>query len=116
MLEAGIALALLGLLGAVGLALAVAPETLLVAGFWIAAGGLAFGVPTGLVYHVALRRALLGAGCLPPRWWWQPTALHDAIPPADRWRVLGWCGAGAAGFAVSVVGCLAAAIGAVRIG
>lgn len=116
MLEAGIALALLLLLGAVGLVLSVAPETLLVTGFWIAAGGLAFGVPTGLVYHLALRHALLDAGCLPHRWWWQPTALHDSIPPAERWRVLGWCGAGAAGFAVSVAGCVVAAIGAIRIG
>lgn len=115
MLEAGIALALLLLLGAAGLALAVAPETLLVAGFWIVAGGLAFGVPTGLLYHLALRRALLRAGCLPPRWWWQPTSLHGAIPTAERRWVLGWCGAGAAGFAISVLGCVAVAIGAVRI-
>ncbi len=115
MLEAGIALALLLLLGAAGLVLAVAPETLLVTGFWIAAGGLAFGVPTGLLYHLALRRALLRAGCLPSRWWWQPTALHDAIPKPERRWVLGWCGAGAAGFVVSVAGCVVVAIGAVRL-
>ncbi len=115
MVEAGIAVALLMLLGAAGIVLGLAPETLLVTGFWIAAGGLAFGVPTGLLYHLALRRALLRAGCLPDRWWWQPTALHDAIPIADRWWVLGWCGAGAVGFAVSVIGCVVVAIGAVRI-
>jgi len=114
-LEAGIALALLLLLGAAGLVVSVAPETLLVTGFWIAAAGLAFGVPTGFVYHLALRRTLLRAGCLPPRWWWQPTALHDAIPKHERRWVLGWCSAGAAGFAVSVLGCIAVAIGAVRL-
>jgi hypothetical protein len=114
-LETGIAVGCLALLAAIGVALSVAPESLLIAGVWLVAGGLAFGVPTGLVYHVALRRALLGAGCLPARWWWQPTALHPAIPPGARRWVLGWCGAGAAGFAVSVVGCIVVAIGAVRI-
>ena len=115
MLETAIAVGCLALLASIGVALSVAPESLLVAGFWLVAGGLAFGVPTGFVYHVALRRALLGAGCLPARWWWQPTALHAAIPPSERLWVLGWCGAGAAGFAVSVLGCVVVAIGAVRI-
>ena len=84
MAEIGIAVVLLAALGALAVALAVAPATLLVAGVWLVASGLAFGVPTGLLYHVALRRSLLAAGRLPARWWWSPTALHDAIPDADR--------------------------------
>ena len=67
-----IAVAILGALGVLAALLAVAPATLLVAGFWIAVAGLAFGVPTGAVYHVALRNALLGAERLPARWWLQP--------------------------------------------
>jgi hypothetical protein len=114
MLEAGIALALLITLSAAGLALAVSPPAVVVWGFWVVGAGLAFGVPTGLVYHVALRRALLEAGRLPARWWLQPTALHGALPEAARARVLGWCAAGALGFVVTVAGCVLVAIGAVR--
>lgn len=115
MLEAGIALALLAALCAGGAALLAAPDALLVGGAWLTAAGLAFGVPTGLVYHLALRRALLGAGVLPARWWLHPTALHDAIPAPARRRVLAWCGAGAAGFLVTVLGCVLVALAAFRV-
>jgi len=89
-------------------------ETVLLGGLWLVAGGLAFGVPTGLGYHVALRRSLLRIGALPARWWLQPTSLHGLIPDADRRHVLGWCYAGAAGFFVTIAGCAAVAIGAWR--
>jgi hypothetical protein len=112
--EIGIALLLLLALGGLATALAVAPATLLIAGFWTTAAGLALGVPTGALYHVALRRSLLGVARLPERWWWNPTALHDAIPAGDRLRVLAWCYAGAAGFAVSVLGCALVALAAWR--
>jgi hypothetical protein len=113
-LEAWIALGLLAALAGCAGALAVAPDVLLLAGFWIAAAGLAFGVPTGFVYHLALRRALRAAGRLPARWWLRPTALHGDLPPARRRHVLAWCGAGAAGFAFSLLGCALVAIGALR--
>lgn len=115
MLEAGIALALLVALGAGGAAFVAAPDALLVGGAWLSAAGLAFGLPTGLVYHLALREALLAAGALPARWWLRPTALHDAIPAASRRRVLAWCGAGAAGFLVTVLGCALLALAAFRV-
>jgi hypothetical protein len=114
-LEAGIALGLLLALAAGAAALAAAPDLLLLGGFWIAAAGLAFGVPTGLAYHLALRRALLAAGRLPARWWLRPTALHGALPHAQRARVLAWCAAGAAGFVLCVLGCALAALGALRL-
>jgi hypothetical protein len=114
MAEVGIALLLLLVLGGLAAALAVAPATLLVAGFWTAAAGLALGVPTGALYHVALRRSLRAAARLPARWWWNPTALHDAIPAPDRARVLGWCYAGAGGFLVTVLGCALVALAAWR--
>lgn len=112
--EIAIAVGLLLALGAVAVVLAVAPATLLVAGFWIAVAGLAFGVPTGAIYHVALRNSLAAIGRLPARWWIQPTALHDALPERDRVRVLAWCYAGALGFVVTVAGCALVAIAAWR--
>lgn len=114
MAEIAIALGLLAALGGLAAALAVEPATLLVWGFWTIAAGLAFGVPTGAIYHLALRRSLLAAARLPERWWWSPTALHDALPDADRTRVLAWCYAGAAGFLVTVLGCALVAMAAWR--
>jgi hypothetical protein len=112
--EAFIALALLAAFGVLAAVFAIAPATLVVLGFWIAAAGLAVGVPTGAVYHVALRNALLRADRLPSRWWLKPTSLHDALPDGARTRVLGWCYAGAAGFVVTIAGCALVAIAAFR--
>jgi hypothetical protein len=109
-----IAVAILAALGLLAALFAIAPATLLICGFWIAVAGLAFGVPTGAIYHVALRNALLGANRLPARWWLQPTALHDAIPAAARTRVLAWCYAGALGFLVTIAGCALVAVAAFR--
>jgi len=114
MLEAAILLLLLTALGAAAVILWVAPATLLVAGFWLAVAGLAFGIPTGLVYHIELRRSLLARDRLPSRWWLRPTALHGEIRDADRFRVLAWCYAGAAGFLLSMAGCGLVAVAAAR--
>ncbi len=114
MTEAILAFGLFAALGVLGGLIAIAPPTLLIAGFWITIAGLAFGVPTGAVYHVALRRALLDAQRLPARWWLHPTSLHDAIPEASRTMVLAWCYAGALGFLVTIAGCGLVAIAAFR--
>lgn len=115
MWEALLAGGLLAVLGAVWAAWVLAPvDALLVAGAKLVAAGLAFGLPTGAWYHVALRRSLARAGVLPPRWWLHPTRLHDRIPAADRTRVLGWCYAGAAGFLVTLLGCAIVALAAAR--
>jgi len=90
-------------------------EALLLAGFWAVAAGLGFGLPTGLVYHLALRRSLAGAGVLPPRWWLHPTALHALLPAQDAFRVLLWCRLGAAGCALAFFGCAVFALGALRL-
>jgi hypothetical protein len=113
-LEALLFLACLLGLGVAALLLAVTPAALLVAGFWLVLGGLAFGVPTGLLYHVELRRSLLARDRLPRRWWLRPTSLHAEIRDADRLRVLVWCYAGAAGFLVTLAGCSLVALAAVR--
>ncbi len=89
-------------------------ETLLLAGFWLVVGGLGFGIPTGLVYHWKLWRALRARDRLPPRWWLRPTSLHGELLPRERLPVLLWCYAGAAGFAVTAFGCLVVALGAFR--
>jgi hypothetical protein len=112
--ETLIAGALLLAMGAVGAAAALTPEAWLRAGFVLVALGLGFGVPAGAVYHWALRRALAPQGVLPPRWWLRPTALHGRLGPAARGPVLAWCGVGAAGFAVTVAGCLVLAAGLLR--
>jgi hypothetical protein len=77
---------------------------LLVAGTVTTGVGLAFGVATGLWYHIALARALSAAGALTSRWWLRPTPLHERLDADGRGRVLPWFYAGAAGFLVTVVG------------
>lgn len=114
MTEAIVAFGLFAALGVLAGLLSIAPASLLIFGFWTAVAGLAFGVPTGAIYHVALRRALLGAQRLPARWWLHPTSLHDEIPAVFRSGVLAWCYAGAAGFLVTIAGCGLVAIAAFR--
>ena len=92
------------------------PETVFMTGVLLVGGGFAFGLPTGLVYHVMLYRSLRRADALPPRWWLHPTALHHALPPEDRGIVLAWCYAGALGFLVIVIGLSISAMGGWRLG
>jgi hypothetical protein len=106
--------ALLALSAAVWAWSALAPDVLLLAGLWLVAGGLGFGVPTGLLYHRALHRSLARVGRLPPRWWLHPIALHPLVPPEDALAVLGWCRLGALGCAVAFLGCGVFALGALR--
>jgi hypothetical protein len=84
------------------------------AGFWLVVAGLAFGLPTGAVYHIELRRSLVRAACLPERWWLHPLSHHPLVPRADRGRVLAWCRAGAFGCGVVFVGLAVIALGAWR--
>jgi hypothetical protein len=105
-----IALGICAALGAVAALFAAAPASLLLAGFWTTLAGLALGIPTGLLYHLALYRSLVACARLPARWWVAPTSLHHLLPDADRARVLAWCVAGAAGFAISVLGCALVAL------
>jgi hypothetical protein len=116
MLEAALALGSVAVLSAgVWAWSAVAAETLLAAGLWTVGVGLAFGLPTGLWYHVELRRSLLAAGLLPRRWWLHPISLHPLLPDADVFRVLAWCRLGAFGCAVAFLGCAVFALGAFRL-
>jgi hypothetical protein len=107
---------LVAMAGWVGATASVAAESVLLAGAWLVLGGLAFGVPTGFLYHLLLRRSLRRKGPLPTRWWLQPTRLNHTLPASDRPLVLGFCYAGAAGFLVTLLGCLVIAIGTWRSG
>jgi hypothetical protein len=89
-------------------------EALLLAGLWLLAIGLGFGLPTGVLYHRALYRALAEAGSLPPRWWLNPIALHPQLPDEAVFRVLAWCRLGALGCGVAFLGCAVFGLGAVR--
>src|SRR5262245_3604046 len=77
---------------------------LLFAGALTTGAGLAFGVATGLWYHIALARVLAPMNALTPRWWLRPVPLHDRLDATGRQRVLPWFYAGAAGFLVTVAG------------
>lgn len=115
MIEAGLVTAgLLVLSGGAWAWTALSPEALLVAGLWAVAAGLGFGLPTGLLYHLALRRSLTRTGRLPRRWWLRPIALHPLVPPEDAFAVLAWCRLGALGCAVAFLGCGVFALGALR--
>ena len=106
MRELGIVVGLalgLGLISAIWI---VPWETLYRGGLWVTAAGFALGVPTGLIYHLRLRQALLPRGLLPPGWFWRPIRLNERLPPAERPRVMRWCYAGGLGFLVICLGLL----------
>jgi hypothetical protein len=116
MVEVALALgSIAALSGAVWAWSAVSPDALLAAGFWLVVAGLVFGLPTGLLYHIELRRSLVAIGRLPRRWWLHPIALHPLLPPEDTFRVMAWCRLGAFGCAVAFVGCAVFGLGAFRL-
>lgn len=113
-IESLLVLAALALLGLLGFVAPLVPGRVWIDAGWVAvAAGLLVGVPTGVVYHLRLARALARRGRLPPRWWLRPTALHGELEARDGPRVLPWCAAGAAGFLVVVAGLLSIVAGVV---
>ena len=113
MREAWLALGMFLLLAASAVALQFLDWTFLVwGGVACIAIGLVLGVPTGVVYHLQLWRALHPRGALPARWVLNPTAHHRQLRPDERWRVLSWFYAAAAAWSVSVLGCVLVAIAA----
>jgi len=115
MFESLVVLLLSAGLWGIYIAMNLDPAMLFFIGLWVVGAGFALSVPTGAVYHYTLYRSLRRAGALPARWWLRPTAHHSRIPAADRFHVLAWCYAGAAGFLVILVGIAIAASGALRI-
>ncbi len=111
MIESLISLGLVVLFCVVGWGFVASAESLLWGGIGLAAVGFLYGIPAAIVYHWLLYRSLVRCDRLPPRWWLQPTALHDRIPAEDRPRVFVWAGIGGSGFLVIVVGIILTSIG-----
>lgn len=99
----------IGLIGLI--AVVITPQLMIALGFWMLAGGLLVGIPTGLWYHVALYRQLAPRMTLPPRWWRAPVELHQQLTPFEFSRVRPWFVAGAVGFLLCCVGGVAAIVG-----
>ena len=115
MLESLISLGLVLLFCVLGWALGASTESLVWGGMGLAVVGFAYGIPAAIVYHWRLYRSLSRCGRLPERWWLQPTALHDLIPPSDRRGVFVWGALGGSGFLVIVLGILLTSIGLWRM-
>ena len=104
---AEVALALVPLLLVAAFALlanAVSPLALGGVALGLMGAGLLVGVPSGLAYHVLLRRALLRRGPLPRGWYWAPQKHHAALDAGGVRKLRPWFVVGALGFAVIVLG------------
>ncbi len=96
--------AILVLLTLGGAAVFLPIEGLMEIGGWMIALGFVFGIPTGLVYHVILRRAALRAGTLTAGWYWRPTSFHNKVSIEDQRSFRPWFYAAASGWVVIVLG------------
>ncbi|MET0340569.1 MAG: hypothetical protein ABW252_06185 [Polyangiales bacterium] len=109
MAELGIALMPLVLLAGFALTAMLVPAPVLAGvALGLIALGFVVGVPSGLVYHVLLRRALLHRGALPRGWYWAPQRHHGALDEAGVRSLRPWFLTGALGFGLIVLGFLIA--------
>ena len=101
MFEAAVALALLFYL----LLLALPGiELQFLAGTLLTLAGLVGGGGAGIVYHFALRKALVRLGAGTSGWLWSPVSRHALLDDAGKRQVLPWFRVGATGFFVCVAG------------
>jgi hypothetical protein len=98
-------LILLGVLGV---------EWQFMAGAALALAGLLGGGGAGIVYHLALRKALARLGASTRGWLWSPVSLHRLLDERGRSVVLPWFRLGAAGFVVCVAGIAMVAVAAIK--
>ena len=66
--------------------------------------GLVGGGGAGLIYHIALRRALRRLAAGTQGWLWSPVSRHGDLDEQARRKVLPWFRLGAAGFFVCLAG------------
>jgi hypothetical protein len=111
MAEAGVALALVVLVIALGW---LPPLGLLALGAAVAAAGLLGCVVVGVAYHRRLVVAAGRRGALQPGWWWAPTRLHPLLDDAGRRAVLPLHRAGVAAVVLAFVGFLLVALAAAK--
>jgi len=99
-------------IGLVGLgSIVITPRLMTELGFWMLAGGLLIGIPTGIWYHVELYKQLSPRITLPRRWWRAPVELHPQLTPQEYRKVRPWFVVGAVGFLLCCLGGIAAIIG-----
>jgi hypothetical protein len=98
-------LLLLGVLGV---------EWQFMAGAALALVGLVGGGGAGVVYHLALRKALGRLGASRRGWLWSPVSCHRLLDEPGRAQVLPWFRVGAAGFFVCLAGIGMVAVAAVK--
>lgn len=112
MLEIVLVLATIVAVGLLGvLATILTPRLMTAIGLVTLASGLVVGLPTGFWYHVLLYRMVKPRMALPPRWWWTPATLHAHLTEPELARLKPWFTVGGIGFALSLVGGLAAIAG-----
>jgi hypothetical protein len=110
MRELVLVLGIVALLGGLSAVAVVDFYSVVAFGAVVCAAGFAFGIPSAVVYHVRLYRALAPRGALPASWYWNAVAYNHALTSVERARVLPWCYAGIAGFVVVILGMLPVAV------
>lgn len=76
--------------------------------------GLVGGGGAGIVYHLALREALLRTKHGTRGWLWSPVSRHDDLDEIERRRVLPWFRIGATGFVLCIAGVGMVGVAAIR--
>lgn len=104
MIEVVLVAIILGALTAFGAMPWIAFETALSIGIILVSAGFGFGLPAAIVYHLRLYRTLSARDALPRGWYWNPIPLNEALAARERQRIIPWCIAGGAGFAVIALG------------
>lgn len=119
MREVVIASGILALLGAVSAAILSPWQHVFDMASWVTGAGLVVAMPSSLVYHLRLRRALASRRDLPRGWYWRPLTLHDRLLDEERVPVLAFAYVGGLGFVVICFGLLllvTAVISAIALG
>lgn len=112
MLEIALVLGTIVAVGILGFITTIfTPQLMTAIGLAMLTLGLLIGVPTGVWYHVLLYRVLTPRMALPPKWWWSPIDLHPHLTGTELARLKPWFMTGGIGFALSLIGGLAAMAG-----
>lgn len=116
MLEALLGLGLVALLLAfVHVASTLALGTLLSSGALLVLAGIALLFPSGVGYHVTMRRGLAELGPPPRGWYWSPTRYHATLSQKAFRAVLPFVVLGVSGVILSLTGCALALVWVLRL-
>ena len=95
---------MLAVIAALGAVKVVAWSTLLGVGYDLMLDSASVGIPTEIVYYVALPLALMYSGQLPAGWYWRPFEHHHRLSTVQKALVLPWFFTGALAFLGIVLG------------